>query len=120
MLPQEAIISRWRRSASEPLLASVLTHPHDDHAAGFGELLDTLRPPVVAVTGNPPPEKDLAQRIRELEATRVSSREIAAGTVRAAMAAMQRLVSSGATRLVPIRDGEVLVHRPEGATPWLA
>lgn len=112
VLPQQAIISRWRRSASEPILASVLTHPHDDHAAGFGELLDTLRPPVVAVTGNPPPEKDLAQRIRDLELSGVPSRDIAAGTVRAALAAMERLVSSGATRLVPIRDGEVLVQGP--------
>lgn len=111
-LPQERIISRWRRSPAEPLLVSVLTHPHDDHAAGLGDLLDRLRPPLVAVTGNPPPEQDLARRVSELLSSGVTSRDIASGTVRAALSAMQNLVSTGATRLVPMRDGETLVPGP--------
>jgi beta-lactamase superfamily II metal-dependent hydrolase len=109
--PQERIISRWR-APGEPLLAAVLTHPHDDHAAGLGELLDVFRPPIVAVTGNPPPEKDLARRVGDLMASGVTSKDIAARTVISALSAMERLVTSGATRLVPIRDGEVLVPGP--------
>ncbi|MBZ4417639.1 MBL fold metallo-hydrolase [Myxococcus sp. RHSTA-1-4] len=110
-LPQERIISRWC-SPGEPLLAAVLTHPHDDHAAGLGELLDVLRPPVVAVTGNPPPEQDLARRVGDLLSSGVTNKDIASRTVISALNAMQRLVTTGATRLVPLRDGEVLIPGP--------
>ncbi|ATB29774.1 hypothetical protein MEBOL_003229 [Melittangium boletus DSM 14713] len=111
-LPQEGIISRWRRSPEDQLLISVLTHPHDDHAAGLAELLDAMRPPLVAVTGNTPPEQDLARRIRDLELSGVTSQNIAARTVRAAVSAMERLVSSGATTLLPIRDQQTLISGP--------
>ena len=108
-LPQEAIITRWRRTAAEPLLAAVLTHPHDDHAGGLAELIDQLKPGVVAVTGNDPPEKNLAERIRDLLTTGVTSKDTAAKTVRAAVAAMEAHVASGKGKLVPMRDGELLV-----------
>lgn len=111
-LPQKLIMSRWRRSPDESLRVAVLTHPHDDHAAGLGELLDELRPPIVAVTGNAPPEKDLARRVGDLLSSGVTSRDIAARTVIAALNAMQRLVSERVTQLVPIRDGEVLIPGP--------
>lgn len=110
-LPQERIISRWR-SPGEQLLAAVLTHPHDDHAAGLGELLNVLRPPIVAVTGNPPPEQDLARRVGDLIASGVTSKDIASRTVISALNAMQDLVTNRVTRLVPIRDGETLISGP--------
>ena len=109
-LPQEEIMKRWRRAPDEPLLAAVLTHPHDDHAGGLAELIDQLKPAAVAVTGNDPPEKNLAERIDDLLSTGVTSKDIAAKTVRAAVAAMQAHVASGNGKLVPIRDGQLLVN----------
>jgi glyoxylase-like metal-dependent hydrolase (beta-lactamase superfamily II) len=34
-LPQEKLWLKYRRQAADVVLVSVLTHPHDDHAAGW-------------------------------------------------------------------------------------
>lgn len=55
-LPLRAIVERWRRRGDDPVDAMVLTHPHEDHAKGFAELMDAFDPRVVGVTGVAPSE----------------------------------------------------------------
>jgi hypothetical protein len=57
-LPLAAIVERYRGS-DDPISWMVLTHPHEDHAAGFAETLDRLQPDSVGLAGLDPPQRSL-------------------------------------------------------------
>jgi len=64
-LPVLSIIDRWQTSPDDdPVEWMLLTHPHDDHADGFGEVLDRLNPNRVGITGQSPPSASLLSEIR--------------------------------------------------------
>jgi len=55
------VLSRFRQQdADDPIRAMVLTHPHADHADGFGELIVKLNPHEVAIASTDPPSRTLA------------------------------------------------------------
>ena len=52
-LPLLAILRRWRRSDDEPIEWMLFTHPHEDHADGFAEVVDALTPVRIGMMGPP-------------------------------------------------------------------
>jgi hypothetical protein len=86
----------------------VLTHPHQDHAAGFADLVDTLVPDAIAVTGNPHPKYHLVEAVETLLSSvppQVTSAQTLAATVRAAARAIKEWERKTSRQLLPLRDG---------------
>jgi len=50
------------KGEDEPLALLVLTHPHEDHAAGIPELLERYQPTEVLVTADSPVGKNLVEQ----------------------------------------------------------
>ncbi len=111
-LPQRLLLERFRNQAAADLLeAMVLTHPHQDHASGFAELVDALIPEAIAVTGNPPPKHHLVQAVDALLTSvppQVTSAQTPAATVRAAAMAIKEWERRTGKPLQPLRDGTVI------------
>lgn len=65
-LPLRWLVQRFRGPPEEdPVQAMVLTHPHGDHADGFGELVVELDPELVGVASPDPPQRTLLDLFEE-------------------------------------------------------
>lgn len=56
----------WLRKTlaeGEPVWGALLTHPHEDHAEGFPDLVSTLEPHRIFVTGTTDPKTDLVRAV---------------------------------------------------------
>jgi metallo-beta-lactamase superfamily protein len=103
-LPLLAIVERWRSSADEPILAMVLTHPHQDHAGGFAELIELLDPRTIALAGT-----DLLSAARTaFETTKAASDRGRIGAVHAAIVAIDRWEEDHPGKLVALHQGAAL------------
>ncbi len=103
-LPLESIVTRWSAGPEDPVVAMVLTHPHEDHAAGFSELVGRFDPAVIALAGKD--GEDLLSSVRaKLRARRAAAHEIRTGSVLAAFLAIDRWAEDHAGRLLALRDG---------------
>ena len=111
-LPQKLLLEQYRSSGDVDLLhAMVLTHPHQDHASGFAELVDVLVPEAIAATGNPPPKYHLVEAVQALLSSvspQVTSAQTPAATVRAAARAIKEWERRTGRQLLPLRDGEAI------------
>ncbi len=45
------IVERWRSPDDDPVLWAILSHPHEDHADGFAEIVDGLSPKHIGIAG---------------------------------------------------------------------
>ncbi|QSQ21427.1 MBL fold metallo-hydrolase [Pyxidicoccus parkwayensis] len=110
--PQQLLLEQYREPAGvDPLRAMVLTHPHQDHASGFAELVDVLVPESIATTGNPPPKYHLVEAVEALlssTSSQVTSARTPAATVLAAARAIKEWERKTGRQLAPLRDGEAL------------
>jgi hypothetical protein len=103
-LPLLAIVERWRASKDEPILAMVLTHPHQDHAGGFAELVEVLDPRAIALAGT-----DLLSAARSaFETTMSASDRGRIGAVHAAILAIDRWLEDHPGKLVALHQGAEL------------
>lgn len=59
VVPQLAL--RRKLGPDDPVFGVLLTHPHEDHADGFADLVRTLKPAHVFVTGTTTPARDLVR-----------------------------------------------------------
>lgn len=107
-IPTEELYVRYRSSGADIAVASVLTHPHEDHAEGFGELIEAVRPRFVAVPGNDMPREHLlfAATAGQQSADPLSSHEQSvARSVRAELDAIGEWERSGRGKVHGFRDG---------------
>lgn len=103
-LPLLEIVKRWRASAEEPILAMVLTHPHQDHAGGFARLVEELEPRTIGLAG-----EDLHQHAKAaFESTRTTSDRLRTGAVYAALLAIDRWCEDHPGKLVALQQGTEL------------
>lgn len=103
-LPLLEIVERWRASVDEPILAMVLTHPHQDHAAGFAELVEALDPRAIALAGT-----DLLSAARTaFETAKAASERGRIGAVHAAILAIDRWLEDHPGKLVALHQGAAL------------
>lgn len=64
-LPLRWLLTRYGIGPeNDPVRAMVLTHPHADHADGFGELVVELDPDIVAFASPDPPARTLEDLYR--------------------------------------------------------
>ncbi|EYF03111.1 MBL fold metallo-hydrolase [Chondromyces apiculatus] len=114
-LPLEAIVNRWRAPTDDPVVAMVLTHPHEDHVGGFAEVIDALSPQCIGLLS--PPGFSESGSIREkLGDPRAGRAErIRRGSERAALIAIQRWAEAQPGRQVlALHEGVTL---PAGSSP---
>ncbi len=121
--PREAVSlaqiwARWRTDPTDFVHAIVLTHPHEDHAEGFADLVQTVMPRWIGVAATPPPSKSLLDEFRQ------RSREIENGTrppeeirlskhVRSALLAIADWQEVHPSHLLALHDGAKLpIARP--------
>lgn len=109
-IPLEEIVTRFRASDDEPVLAMVLTHPHDDHAGGFAELIDSLRPRTIALAGLGSGKPDLRAEVR---------RHLRTGSVLAAYVAIERWEESHPGAVISLHEG-LEIPIPEGRASVVA
>lgn len=70
------LLTLWKQPNTDPLLCAVLTHPHDDHAAGIPVLLEAHEPSKIAVTAESPTGPSVIDRAKVLaELAKSSSSE---------------------------------------------
>jgi hypothetical protein len=114
-LPLQTIVTRWRRDAGEPVVAMVLTHPHQDHVGGFAELVNAFNPTSIALVGDATAGVDLLSHAwRALVGARATADKVRSGSVKAAMIAIARWSEEHPHKLVPLHQGMTL---PVGPTP---
>lgn len=102
-LPLLEIIERWRASNDDPVVAMVLTHPHQDHAGGFAELVEALDPCAIGLAG------DLLSAAKPaFETTRSASDRLRSGAVRAALQAIERWQVEHAREILALHQGVTL------------
>ncbi len=110
------LLRRFRVDAEEVSL--VLTHPHDDHADGFAELVELSKPSRIGVAATSDPRKSLYDALRALlepPSAAASDKLLGAKSTLAvrAIAEWERRNPGG---LVPLHDGKALPTAPSPAT----
>ncbi len=109
-LPLLEIVTRWRASEDEPVLAMVLTHPHQDHAGGFAELVEELDPQAIGLAGG-----DLLGAGKAVfEPAKAASDRRRVGAVYAAIMAIDRWREDHPGKLLALHQGAAL---PVGSSP---
>lgn len=111
-VPVLELVTR-RRDADEPVIA-VWTHPHEDHASGLPEILGTLAPSEVFVTGQTPIGPHLfdvakAWADRRFAAAAVTSSRKRASSVVSALKALESSVPAVKSAL----DGTIILSRAD-------
>lgn len=104
------LLTLWKQPNTDPLLCAVLTHPHDDHAAGIPVLLEAHEPSKIAVTAESPTGPsviDRAKVLAELAKSSSSEEPIRSRTQSALLAIARRH-----ERIVNALDGVTLHHDP--------
>lgn len=120
-VPLEQVWVRWRGGPDDDVRALIFTHPHEDHAEGFPELVEVCDPQWIGVTGTRPPTRTLLseyQRLRsEIGAGKLpTDRRIIAQQVESALQAIATWHGEHPHNLVPLFDGATLPIRPRGVT----
>ncbi len=119
-IPLEEIVTRFRVRDDEPVLAMVLTHPHDDHAGGFAELIDSLRPRTIALAGLGSGKPDLRDEMKErLDRARAGIEKVRTNAVLAAFAAIERWEESHPGSVISLHDG-LAIPVPDGRASVVA
>jgi hypothetical protein len=109
-IPLESIVTRFRAPKDDPVLAMVLTHPHEDHVGGFAELVELFDPMTIAVAGSGTGKPDL-RSIMSAQIARAragGSDRIRAGSVLGALLAIEGWEAAHPGGVVPLRDGAAL------------
>lgn len=117
-IPLESVVTRWRSRDDEPVVAMVLTHPHEDHVFGFAELVTALEPVLIAVAGCGPGKPNLRTAM-DAQVTRAragGSDRVREGSVLGALIAIERWEELHPGAVVPLGDGAVLNVSPSFAT----
>lgn len=108
-LPLREILRRWSAGPEDRLLAMILTHPHEDHANGFADVLNEFKPQVVGVTGTDPTSRTLVQQAEALVKAKTSStprsRRTKQSQVVTAIQGIAAWRAAGGT-LVALHDGQ--------------
>lgn len=108
-LPLLAILRRWRSSDDDPIEWMLLTHPHEDHADGFAELVDALPPERIGLMGPPPPGRALLDEIRSsAKYARLTEQALKRSQVLAAAKAIERWQHDSGCSVSALHDGSVL------------
>lgn len=105
--------TRYRRHRNDGVELLVLTHPHEDHAAGVARCIAELQPTTLGLVGVPGRSGLQAARdalTRGLD-TRVTSDVLRRSAVRTALEAMERHEHQQPGSLVNLHDGVVLPLR---------
>lgn len=104
---------RYRRGADDGVDALVLTHPHEDHAAGVASCVAELRPAAVGLVGTPglPGLRAALSAASAGLDPRVTSAALKKGAVRTALEAMERLEFERPGTLVALHDGAAVPLR---------
>lgn len=114
-LPLLKIVERWRASGDEPILAMVFTHPHQDHAGGFAELVEVLKPNAIALAGT-----DLFTHAKAAadiaKAAKAASDRRRLGAVHSAILAIHRWHEEHPGKLVALGQGAGLPVDGNSAT----
>ncbi len=108
--PLASILDRWRRQ-DDVVEAMVLSHPHQDHAAGFADLVETLDPArvIVAGTGSVSERRDLGRAWRtRLDTEPLSNRRVLCRAVEAALQAVETWSQRRGQRPTLMSDGSTL------------
>lgn len=112
-LPLEAIVTRFRASADEPVVAMVLTHPHEDHVGGFAELIDALRPRVIGLLAWESPRRGALRALRSRPAS--TTDRLRQGSVLRALSAVDRWAEEHPGKLLALCDGVPVPVAPSPA-----
>lgn len=113
--PVLEILERWR-SASEPVEALLLTHPHTDHAFGIRDMIEVAKPRRIGVTTSPTsPELVFTALKAELAAVGPDTlAQLRKRTVVDAMLTIGRRFEAVPADLIALVDGaDVLPAHPE-------
>jgi hypothetical protein len=108
--PLFEIVTRWRAADDDPITAMVLTHPHQDHAGGFAELVEDLMPRAIAVAG------DLLDATKALKPGNITSNQRTTGAVLSAIRAIDRWHEDHPGKLVKLEQGALLSVEGSAAT----
>ena len=111
-LPLLHVLRRWRMDPDrDPVRWMIITHPHEDHAGGFAEVLDAVNPFNVGMMGPPPPGRTLLEEIRSLSNdARFTEERLRARQVLAAAKAIERWEENNGRKVTPLHDGRNLLQ----------
>lgn len=110
-LPLLEIVTRWRMMQDDPVVAMVLTHPHEDHAGGFAELVEALKPHAIALAGG---LLDAAKSLRAPARSASDQRKV--GAVVSALGAIQRWQEEHPGQFIALEQGKTLAVPGTSAT----
>lgn len=107
-LPLLAILERWQLP-DDPVAWMILTHPHLDHADGFAEVLDAVKPVSLGLAGIERPRATAVELVQEAIRTgRRTEEQLRARQVEAALLAMADWEARTGRSLTPLADGATL------------
>jgi hypothetical protein len=106
-VPLARIVERYRQPDEE--IAMILSHPHEDHASGFAEAVESLKPTTIHLTAKTPAGPHLLECVRKLlEADASTSAQLRKRPVVSALKAIEAWEIDSGRKLGILLEGSSL------------